>query len=69
MYCDPRGNFAIMTMVLIGTEFGLFSCFIFNAGKQLINNGWDFIKVDLGSARNSFIVGAALGFSLAMGGI
>ena len=54
-------------MVLIGTLVGATVGFGFNVGKQLIDNGWDFIKVDWGSAVNSAIVGGALGFSLAMG--
>ena len=64
---DPSGHSAILTMVLIGTLFGAAVGFGFDAGKQLINNGWDFSEVDWGSAVNSAIVGGALGFSLAMG--
>ena len=33
----------------------------------MINNDWDFSNVDWGTAINSSIVGAGLGFSLAMG--
>ena len=64
---DPSGHSAILVMVLIGTLFGAAVGFGFDAGKQLINNGWDFSEVDWGSAVNSAIVGGALGFSLAMG--
>ena len=67
MYYDPSGHSAILAMVLIGTLFGAAVGFGFDAGKQLINNGWDFSEVDWGSAVNSAIVGEALGFSLAMG--
>ena len=66
-YYDPTGHSAILIMVLIGTLFGAAVGFGFDAGKQLINNGWDFSAVDWGSAVNSAIVGGALGFSLAMG--
>ena len=66
-YFDPTGHSAILVMVLIGTLFGAAVGFGFDAGKQLINNGWDFSAVDWGSAVNSAIVGGALGFSLAMG--
>ena len=64
---DPTGHSAILVMVLIGTLFGAAVGFGFDAGKQLINNGWDFSEVDWGSAVNSGIVGGALGFSLTMG--
>jgi len=57
----------ILTMVLIGTLFGAAVGFGFDAGKQLINNGWDFSEVDWGSAVNSAIVGGALGLSFALG--
>ena len=64
---DPLGHFAILAMVLIGTVVGAAAGFGFDAGKQLMDNGWDFSEVDWGSAVNSSIVGGALGFSLAMG--
>ena len=54
-------------MILTGIGFGAFTGFAMNVGKQLISNGWDFGKIDWGSALNSCIVGAALGFSTAMG--
>ena len=64
---DPSGHIAIWAMVLIGTLVGAAVGFGFDAGKQLIDNGWDFSEVDWGSAVNSGIVGGALGFSLSMG--
>lgn len=66
-YADPSGHSAILTMVLIGTLVGAAVGFGFDAGKQLIDNGFDFSQVDWGIAVNSAIVGGALGFSLAMG--
>lgn len=66
-YVDPSGHGVILTMILIGTLVGAAVGFGFDAGKQLISNGWNFSKVDWGSAANSAIVGGALGFSLAMG--
>jgi len=69
-FVDPTGNFAIsatLAMILIGTAIGAVTGFGMDAGKQLIANGWDFEDVDWGSAVNSGIVGAALGFSLSMG--
>lgn len=69
MYSDPSGKFAIsiLAMVIIGTVVGGALGFGFDVGGQLINNGWNFNEVDWGSATNSTIVGAALGFSMAMG--
>ena len=46
MYVDPTGHSAILTMVLIGTLFGAAVGFGFDAGKQLINNGWDFSNIE-----------------------
>lgn len=68
MYCgndpinkyDLTEHFAIWTMVLIGALFGAAVGFGFEAGKQLINSGWDFSEVDWGSAVNSAIVGGHL---------
>jgi len=67
MYSDPRGNFPILTMIVVGTVIGGEFGFGFNVAGQLINNGWNFNEVDWGSSINSTIVGAALGFSMAMG--
>lgn len=64
---DPSGHSAILTIVIIGTIFGVAVGFGFDLGKQLINNGWDFSEVDWGRAVNSAIVDGTLGFSLAMG--
>ena len=64
---DPTGHFGILSMILFGTLIGAASGFLFDAGKQLINNGGNLHEVNWGSAVNSSIVGAALGFSLAMG--
>ena len=66
-YADPTGNFSICSMILGGTFFGAAIGALFDVGKQLIDNGGDFSKLDLGSIVNSAIVGGALGFSLAMG--
>lgn len=54
-------------MILIGTLVGAVTGFALDVGKQLIFNGWELKSVNLGSAFNSAIVGAALGFSFAMG--
>ncbi len=66
-YADPSGNSPILTIVLIGTLVGFGTGFGINTGKQLISNDMDFSKVDWGAAVNVGIVGAGLGFSLAMG--
>ena len=68
MYSDGDGHLAVLTsMIIFGTLFGLATGFGFSAGKQLIENDWDFSKVDWGKVANSTIVGGALGFSFAMG--
>ena len=54
-------------MLIAGTVIGAATGFGFSAGKELIDNNWDFSKVDLGKVVNNTLVGAATGFSLAMG--
>ncbi len=67
MYSDGDGNLAVLSMIIVGTLFGFATGFGVSAGKQLIENDWDFSKVDWGKVANSTIVGGALGFSFAMG--
>ncbi len=66
MYIDGTGYFPL-TILLFGLLIGAFAAGAFDAGKQLIQNGWDFSSLDLGSIANSAIVGGALGLSLALG--
>ncbi len=66
MYIDGTGYFPL-TILLFGLFFGIIFAGAFDAGKQLIQNGWDFSSLDLGSIANSAIVGGALGLSLALG--
>ena len=69
MYFDGSGHFAILaTLLIAGTVMGAISGFGFTAGKELIEKDWNFSKVNWGKAFNNGIVGAATGFSLAMGG-
>ena len=65
MYSDPEGN-SIAT-IIIGTIIGAAIGFGSSIGKQLIDNGWDFSKLEWGQVVNRMIVGGALGFSFAMG--
>ena len=65
-YADPSGR-SFIAAILIGTVVGGLISFGIDVGKQLINNNNNYDDVDLGSAVNSGIVGAALGFSLAAG--
>jgi RHS repeat-associated protein len=67
MYSDGDGHLAVLSMLIFGTLFGLAAGFGVSAGKQLIENDWDFSKVDWGKVVNSTIVGGVLGFSFAMG--
>ena len=58
MYSDGESHLAVLTsMIIFGTLFGLVTGFGFSAGKQLIENDWDFSKVDWGKVANSTIVG------------
>ena len=70
MYVDPSGNFAILTLklLIVGTVIGALTGFGVSLVKELLssNDGED-SKVNWGSVINSTIVGAALGFSMAMG--
>ena len=68
MGIDKDGHFAILaTLLIAGTVMGAISGFGITAGKELIEKDWNFSEVNWGKAINNGIVGAATGFSLAMG--
>ncbi len=65
---DEEGNSGILAIMLIaGTFIGAATGFGFSAGKELIDNNWDFSKVDWGKTINNTLVGAATGFFLRWG--
>ncbi len=65
-YSDESGRFPVL-LLLGGLLFGTIAAGVFDAGKQLIQNGWDFSSLDWGNIANSAIVGGALGLSFALG--
>ncbi len=67
MNSDPSGTFGLIAMLIAGLVFGALIGGVFDLGKQLVENGFKFDKVDWGKVANSAIVGGALGLCTALG--
>ena len=66
MYADPSGQ-SIIASIVLGTILGGVFALGADIGKQVLIEDVEWEVIDWGRAFNKAIVGAALGFSLAMG--
>lgn len=59
---------SILIAALIGMALGVATSAIIETGKQLINNNWDWSKLDYWSIGANALIGGALGFAGGAGG-
>ena len=68
-YADPSGHFGIFATILVSTLAGAVIGGGVNLGKQLIQNDFDFSKVNLWEVGARTITGAATGLAFGLGGV